>query len=109
MFYGGLVHRKNVVSTFIKSVAISSVIFVVWMIIGYSLAFGSGNWFIGDFSKFALNHIDFSHIAKNVMNPRMIKAGMKVMYHFQLSTNIANSKITCNSDSVAAYSKSETL
>ena len=69
MFYGGLVHRKNVVSTFIKSVAISSVIFVVWMIIGYSLAFGSGNWFIGDFSKFALNHIDFSHIAKNVMNP----------------------------------------
>lgn len=39
-FYGGMVHRKNVLSTMIKSVAAAGVVGVLWIIVGFSLAFG---------------------------------------------------------------------
>ncbi len=47
LFYGGLVRRKNVLSTMMQSFAMMAVITVIWAIVGYSLAFGSGNSFIG--------------------------------------------------------------
>jgi Amt family ammonium transporter len=39
-FYGGMVHRKNVLSTMIKSVVAAGVITVLWVTVGFSLAFG---------------------------------------------------------------------
>ncbi|MFI5154110.1 MAG: ammonium transporter [Chitinophagales bacterium] len=39
-FYGGMVHRKNVISTMIKSLIAAGVISVLWIIVGYSLSFG---------------------------------------------------------------------
>jgi Amt family ammonium transporter len=39
-FYGGMVHRKNVISTMIKSVLAAGVVSVIWVVIGYSLCFG---------------------------------------------------------------------
>ena len=39
-FYGGMVHRKNVLSTMIKSVVAAGVITVLWVVVGFSLAFG---------------------------------------------------------------------
>jgi ammonium transporter, Amt family len=39
-FYGGMVHRKNVISTMIKSVVAAGVIGVLWVTFGFSLAFG---------------------------------------------------------------------
>ncbi len=39
-FYGGMVHRKNVLSTMMKSVVAAGVVGVLWLIVGYSLAFG---------------------------------------------------------------------
>ncbi len=39
-FYGGMVHRKNVISTMIKSVVAAGVIGVLWVAFGFSLAFG---------------------------------------------------------------------
>ena len=48
-FYGGMVHRKNVISTMIKSVVAAGVVSVIWIAFGYSLAFGeSMGGFIGD-------------------------------------------------------------
>ncbi len=47
LFYGGLVRKKNVLSTMMQSFAMMAIITVLWGIIGYSLAFGSGNSFIG--------------------------------------------------------------
>lgn len=47
LFYGGLVRKKNVLSTMLQSFAMMAVISVLWAICGYSLAFGSGNSFIG--------------------------------------------------------------
>ncbi len=48
-FYGGMVHRKNVISTMIKSIAAAGVVTVIWVTFGYSLCFGESiNGFIGN-------------------------------------------------------------
>lgn len=39
-FYGGMVHRKNVISTMIKSVVATGVVSIIWITVGYSLCFG---------------------------------------------------------------------
>lgn len=52
-FYGGMVHRKNVISTMIKSVVAAGVVGVLWVVVGFSLAFGqSQGGFIGDPTTF---------------------------------------------------------
>ena len=51
LFYGGLVRRKNILSILIQCFAIAGVSSILWFIVGYSLAFGEGNAWIGDFSK----------------------------------------------------------
>lgn len=48
-FYGGMVHRKNVISTMIKSVVAAGVVGVLWITVGFSLSFGESiNGFIGN-------------------------------------------------------------
>lgn len=52
-FYGGMVHRKNVISTMIKSVVAAGVVGVLWITVGFSLAFGTSiGGFIGDPSTY---------------------------------------------------------
>ena len=43
LFYGGLVRTKNVLATIMQSVMILSVVSVLWVLFGYSLAFGPDN------------------------------------------------------------------
>src|SRR6478672_133802 len=48
-FYGGMVHRKNVISTMIKSVVAAGIVSILWVVVGYSLCFGkSYHGLIGD-------------------------------------------------------------
>jgi Amt family ammonium transporter len=48
-FYGGMVNRKNVISTMIKSVVAAGIIGVLWIVVGFSLSFGDSiGGFIGD-------------------------------------------------------------
>ncbi|TAE38390.1 MAG: ammonium transporter [Sphingobacteriales bacterium] len=59
-FYGGMVHRKNVISTMIKSVAAAGVVSVLWVIVGYSLCFGESiNGYIGN----PMTHLFFKDVA----------------------------------------------
>ncbi len=52
-FYGGMVHRKNVISTMIKSVVAAGVVGVLWIVVGFSLAFGTSvGGFFGDPTTF---------------------------------------------------------
>jgi Amt family ammonium transporter len=51
LFYGGLVRRKNILSILMQCFAIAGISSILWLLVGYSLAFGEGNAFIGDFSK----------------------------------------------------------
>jgi len=49
LFYGGLVRRKNVLSTMMHSFVLMAVVTVVWAVVGYSLAFGGSGPVIGNF------------------------------------------------------------
>ncbi len=51
LFYGGLVRTKNVLSVLMQCFAITCVVSLLWLLLGYSLAFADGNGFIGDLSK----------------------------------------------------------
>ncbi len=56
-FYGGMVNRKNVISTMIKSVVAAGIVGVLWVVCGFSLAFGeSVGGFIGNPTTFAFYH-----------------------------------------------------
>jgi Amt family ammonium transporter len=57
LFYGGLVRRKNVLSTMMQSFTMMVVITVVWAIFGYSLAFAKGSSFIGGLDYLFLNGV----------------------------------------------------
>src|SRR6202140_3561149 len=47
LFYGGLVRKKNVLSTMMQSFAMMAIVTVLWALVGYSLSFGGGGSFIG--------------------------------------------------------------
>ena len=55
LFYGGLVRRKNVLSTMMHSFILMAVVTVIWAVVGYSLAFGGDSSFVGDL-RFAFLH-----------------------------------------------------
>ena len=60
LFYGGMVRKKNVLATVVQSFAVTCVMTVLWMIVGYSLAFtdgGAANAFVGGLDKMLLRGI----------------------------------------------------
>jgi ammonium transporter, Amt family len=59
-FYGGMVNRKNVLSTMMKSVVAAGVVGVLWIVVGYSLCFGDSiHGFIGN----PLTHLFYKGVA----------------------------------------------
>jgi Amt family ammonium transporter len=73
LFYGGMVRRKNLLSTIAQQVAISAIVTVLWFAVGYTLSFGMGSkdlqpW-IGSLDAMFLNgvRVDTAHnIAKGL-------------------------------------------
>ena len=59
-FYGGLVRSKNALNTMMMSFVSLGFVGVLWAVIGYSLAFGPGNNWIGDTSRVFLNGVGLS-------------------------------------------------
>ena len=57
LFYGGLVRSKNVLSILMQCFAIAGVASILWLLVGYSLAFGEGGSWIGDLSKAMLSGV----------------------------------------------------
>jgi Amt family ammonium transporter len=58
-FYGGMVHRKNVLSTMIKSFVATGVVSVLWVTVGYSLCFGES---LGGFIGNPMSHLFFKGV-----------------------------------------------
>ena len=54
LFYGGMVRKKNVLATVMQSFAITCLMTVLWMVVGYSWAFTEGSGFMGGNSRFLL-------------------------------------------------------
>ena len=50
LFYGGLVRRKNALSVLAQCLGIAGMVTILWWVCGYSLSFGTGGKFVGDFS-----------------------------------------------------------
>ncbi len=65
-FYGGLVRSKNIVNTMMFSFMAMAVASVVWVLWGYSLAFGEGGRFIGDFSHIGLKDIQLDSMSGSI-------------------------------------------
>ncbi len=66
LFYGGLVQRKNVLSSMMHSFVAIGVIAIEWVVIGYSLAFGTGNWFIGSLEHLFLRDINIYSVTGTI-------------------------------------------
>ncbi|MEO6454528.1 MAG: ammonium transporter [Ginsengibacter sp.] len=58
-FYGGMVHRKNVLSTMMKSFVAAGIVSVLWVVVGYSLCFGES---IGGFIGNPMTHLFFKGV-----------------------------------------------
>jgi len=70
-FYGGLVRKKNLVSTIVQCLIIFAVVSIIWAILGYSLVFGpSTHGIIGDLSLIGLNNIGV-HTVNQALAPEI--------------------------------------
>jgi Amt family ammonium transporter len=66
LFYGGLVRAKNVLNVFMQCLISAGAIGVLWILVGYSLAFSSGGGsFIGNFAKAGLAGVDLTSVVAN--------------------------------------------
>ena len=76
LFYGGLVRSKNMLSVLMQVFVVTALIFVLWVIYGYSVAFTAGNPFFGSFDKLFLKGITPDSVAatfsKGVVIPELI-------------------------------------
>jgi Amt family ammonium transporter len=57
LFYSGLVRRKNVLATMMQSFILMALVSILWAVVGYTLAFGERNAFIGGFQYLFLNGV----------------------------------------------------
>jgi Amt family ammonium transporter len=77
LFYGGLVRSKNMLSMLMQVFAIFALITVLWTIYGYSLAFTTGNAFIGGFDRLFLKGI-FDPVSGAVANAATFSKGVYI-------------------------------
>ena len=60
LFYGGMVRRKNVLSTLMQSFILVAIVSIQWIAWGYSVAFAPGSWFAGSLAWMGLNGVSAS-------------------------------------------------
>jgi Amt family ammonium transporter len=69
LFYGGLVRSKNVLNVLMQCFLSAGVVGVLWILVGYSLAFGTGGSFLGDLSKLGLAGVGMDSVTANFASP----------------------------------------
>jgi Amt family ammonium transporter len=72
VFYAGLVRAKNALNTFMMCVAALAVVAISWALVGYSLAFGEGGGFIGNFDYALLKDVGFAPYAEGQTIPHLV-------------------------------------
>jgi Amt family ammonium transporter len=69
LFYSGMVRKKNILATAMQSFAITALMSIIWMVVGYSLAFsdgGAGNAYVGGLSNFLLNDLQMDSVSGSI-------------------------------------------
>lgn len=69
LFYGGLVRSKNVLSILMQCFSIAAIASILWFVVGYSIAFDTGNAFIGGLSKAFLASIGRESVSGDIPEP----------------------------------------
>jgi ammonium transporter, Amt family len=90
LFYGGMVRKKNVLATVMQSFAITCLVTVVWMIVGYSLAFRDGaslNAYIGGLDRFFLHGMAVDEVSGTIPE--------SVFMMFQMTFAIITPALAC--------------
>ena len=84
LFYGGLVRSKNMLSVLMQVFVVSSAIYVLWVIYGYTVAFSGGSPFFGGFDKLFFKGITPDSIAatfsKGVVIPEFTFAAFQATF-----------------------------
>jgi len=77
LFYAGMVRKKNILATMMQSFTICCIVTIVWTVAGYSIAFTTGNAYMGDFSRILLHGI-YDHMVKgNDTQAFVLASGVK--------------------------------
>ena len=66
LFYGGMVRKKNILATLMQSFAICCLVTVLWMVLGYSLAFSEGTAFVGGLGRALLGGIEVETLSGTI-------------------------------------------
>ena len=66
LFYGGMVRKMNVLATVMQSFAVTCLISIIWVVIGYSLAFTEGNAIIGGLSRVMMAGIEIGTLSGTI-------------------------------------------
>ena len=66
MFYGGMVRKKNVLAMVMQVFSVCCLMTVLWMVAGYSLAFGEGGAYVGDLSKAMLSGLTLDSMSGTI-------------------------------------------
>jgi Amt family ammonium transporter len=90
LFYGGMVRKMNVLATVMQSFAITCLVTILWMALGYSLAFTEGTRFIGGLSQAMLNGLRIDSI-----NPLAKTIPESVYMSFQMTFAIITPALIC--------------
>ncbi|MHB1124144.1 MAG: ammonium transporter, partial [Ramlibacter sp.] len=84
LFYGGLVRSKNMLSVLMQVFVVSSLIYVLWVLYGYSAAFTAGNPFIGGLDKLFLKGVTPDSVgatfSKGVVIPELSFAAFQATF-----------------------------
>lgn len=78
LFYGGLVRSKNVLSVLMQCFSIACVVSILWLIAGYSIAFGDGNALWGGLGKMLFNGVGLEAMAGDI--PEVVFAAFQLTF-----------------------------
>ena len=92
LFYAGMVRKMNALATMMQSFLITCLVTVLWMIVGYSLAFTEGSSFLGGFSRFFL--AGFTPTGASALAPTIPES---VYMTFQMTFAIITPALICGS------------
>jgi len=97
LFYGGMVRKKNVLATVMQSFAITCLVTVLWVIVGYGIAFIPGGPFIGSFmDRFFLNGMLFQNEAGKITVSHLAPTIPESVYMcFQMTFAIITPALIC--------------
>jgi ammonium transporter, Amt family len=88
MFYGGLVRKKNVVSVLMQCVFMMGLMTVLWATVGYSLAFGGSEAWIGNMDYLCMKGVQATWVESSPGGPGVSQIPLHPTYNVPMLTHM---------------------